>query len=185
MKRLTTAKKNWVKYAIGFAVCFAVRLIPFRPPNVEPVMTANMPFSKRFGYIGGFAFGFLSIALFDVFTRKTGVWTLVTAIAYGLVGIGAAWFFKNRKSSVRNYATYSVIGTLAYDAATGLTIGPIFYAQPFMQALTGQIPFTLMHLAGNLAFSAILSPLLYSWVVENKSLETDTLILKLKSVLPS
>ena len=47
----SAAGKNWVKYAIGFVVCFAIRLVPFRPPNVEPVMTATMPFSKRFGWI--------------------------------------------------------------------------------------------------------------------------------------
>ena len=39
----SAAGKNWVKYAIGFVVCFAIRLVPFRPPNVEPVMTATMP----------------------------------------------------------------------------------------------------------------------------------------------
>ncbi|MBI2141189.1 hypothetical protein HYU16_02085 [Candidatus Woesearchaeota archaeon] len=184
MKEITLAKNNLAKYVIGFVACFAIRLIPFRPPNIEPVMTANMPFSKKFGYLGGFAFGFLSITLFDLFTKKAGIWTLITAAAYGAVGIGAAWFFKSRKSSVKNYAIFSVLGTLAYDAATGLTIGPLFFAQPFVQAVTGQIPFTLLHLAGNLAFSVTLSPLLYSWVVENRSLETEALISKLKSELP-
>ena len=184
MKKLAIAKKNWIKYAIGLVACFAIRLIPFRPPNIEPVMTANMPFSKRFGYFGGFIFGFLSILLFDVFTGKLGMWTWITAVAYGLVGIGAAWFFKNRKSSSKNYAVYAVIGTLFYDAATGLTTGPLLFSQPFIEALTGQIPFTLMHLAGNLAFSITLSPLLYKWVVENQNLETDAVVLKIKSVLP-
>ena len=180
----SAAGKNWVKYAIGFVVCFAIRLVPFRPPNVEPVMTATMPFSKRFGWIGGFVFGFLSILFFDFFTQKVGMWTLVTAAAYGMVGVGAAWFFGKRKSTAKNYVVYAVIGTLAYDAATGLSVGPLFFNQPFIEALTGQIPFTIAHLAGNIVFSLTLSPLIYRWVVDNKSLETDALILRLKSLLP-
>ncbi len=43
--------KNWAKYAIGFVTCFTIRLIPF---------------SKRFGWLGGFLFGFLIILLFDI-----------------------------------------------------------------------------------------------------------------------
>ena len=157
--------------------------LPFRPPNVEPVMTTTMPFSKRYGYLGGFAFGFHSIVLFDFFTGKVGMWTWITAAAYGLVGAGSAWYFIKRKSSARNYAVFSIIGTLAYDAATGLSVGPLFFHQPLIEAFTGQIPFTLIHLAGNLFFSVTLSPLLYKWVVENETLETDKLAEKMKEMV--
>lgn len=64
-----------IKFIIGWGIVFAVRLIPFRAPNVEPVMTTLMPFSKCFGMVGAFVFGFLSIALYDVATREVGVWT--------------------------------------------------------------------------------------------------------------
>ena len=70
----------------------------------------------------------------------------------------------------KNYVLFAVIGTLFYDAVTGLTIGPLLWGQPFMVALIGQIPFTLLHLAGNITFAVVLSPLLYTWVVENKQL---------------
>jgi len=40
-----------------------------------------------------------------------------------------------------------------------------------MLALTGQISFTLMHLAGTVVFSTLLSPVLYLWVVRNEALE--------------
>ncbi|MEK7107312.1 MAG: hypothetical protein AAB899_03955, partial [Patescibacteria group bacterium] len=53
------------------------------------------------------------------------------------------------------------------------TIGPIFQGQPFMVALTGQIPFTLMHLLGTVVFATLLSPSLYRWVVTNESLEVS------------
>ena len=165
-----------LKFIIGWIVVFAIRLIPFRPPNVEPVMGTLMPFSKKYGVAGGFMFGFLSIALFDLATGAVGIWTLITGVSYGLLGVGAGFFFKNRESSVLNYVKYAIVGTIAYDAATGLTIGPIFYSQPFMDALTGQISFTLLHLLGNIVIAAGVSPLLYRWVVANGKLELPVIL---------
>lgn len=151
--------RNWTKFLIGWAAVFLTRLLPFRPPNVEPVLATLMPFAKEFGAGGGFVFGFLSITLFDAFVGKVGIWTLITGAAYGLVGAGAALFFKNRQASALNFLAYGVIGTILYDAATDLTIGPLFWGQPFWEALTGQIPFTLLHLAGNIVLSMGASPL--------------------------
>src|SRR3989344_5152466 len=94
---------GFMKFVIGGAVVFAIRLVPFRAPNVEPVLATLMPFSKRYGAIGSFLFGALSIVLFDVATMKVGIWTLVTALAYGLVGIGSYIFFRTRASSRANY----------------------------------------------------------------------------------
>ncbi|MBP9749598.1 MAG: hypothetical protein KBD21_02615 [Candidatus Pacebacteria bacterium] len=159
-----------LKYLIGLVIVFALRLFPFRPPNVEPVLATAMPFAKHFGAWGGFLFGSLSIVLFDAVTSGWGVWTLITALAYGVLGAGAHYFFKYRESTVRNYVVFAIFGTLFYDAVTGLTIGPLVWGQPFMVALVGQIPFTLMHLAGNTAFAALLSPVLYRWVVTNRRL---------------
>ena len=173
-------KTSWLKFIIGWIVVFVIRLIPFRPPNVEPVLGTMMPFSKRYGLIGGFVFGFLSIALFDVATGKVGIWTLITAVAYGLLGVGSGFFFKRRDSSMWNYLQFAIIGTIAYDVATGLTIGPIFYGQPFTDALVGQISFTLLHLLGNAVIAVGVSPLIYRWVVVNEKLEPASLVGKLK-----
>ncbi len=168
--------KNWLKFLLGFSICLILRLIPFRPPNVEPIMATQMPFSKAYGKIYGFLFAFLSIFLFDVLTGKLGSWTLVTAFAYGFLALWAAYYFKNKESTSINYVKFSIMGTLAYDIVTGLSIGPIFFQQPFMQALIGQIPFTMMHLVGNIGFAAIASPLIYGFVVENKKLELNNII---------
>ncbi len=156
-----------LKYFLGFAIVFAVRLLPFRPPNVEPVLATAMPFAKHFGAWGGFLFGSLSIVLFDAVTSGWGVWTLITALAYGVLGAGAYFFFRTRESTTRNYVIFALFGTLFYDAVTGLTIGPLVWGQSFMVALVGQIPFTLMHLAGNITFAAVFSPAIYRWVVVN------------------
>ncbi len=143
------------------------RLIPFRAPNVEPVMATLMPLSKTYGKVMVFIFGFLSIVLFDSITSGFGIWTLVTAVAYGLLGLGASYYFKNR-SGWKNYALYAVVATIIYDAVTGLTIGPLFFHQSFMVSLVGQIPFTILHLLGNVSFAIVLSPVIEGWLAREE-----------------
>ncbi len=130
-----------------------------------------MPFSEQFGAVPGALFAGASIVFYDVLTGAVGVWTLVTAGAYMVVAAGATVFLRGNRGDVRGYMLYAVIGTIAFDALTGLTIGPIFYGQPFGEAFAGQIPFTLLHLLGNLVFAAVLSPLLYRWVAGNPVLD--------------
>lgn len=156
--------KNWIKYTITFITVIAFRLIPFRAPNVEPIMATIMPTGKIYGKFMAFIFGFLSIVLFDAITSGFGIWTLITALAYGALGVGATYFFKNR-SGWKSYASYAVIATIFYDAVTGLTLGPLFFHQSFMVSLVGQIPFTVLHLIGNVSFAIVLSPVLEKWLV--------------------
>lgn len=160
-----------LKYIIGWAVVFIFRLIPFRPPNVEPVMATLMPFSKKYGAIVGFAFAFLSIFLFDLVTSGIGMWTWITACAYGALGLWAYYYLRNKKGTAKDFVTFSIFGTLIYDAITGLSIGPLLFGQSFMEALIGQVPFTVWHLAGNIAFAAIISPAFYRWIVQSEKLE--------------
>lgn len=161
------------KFILGWLVVFAVRLIPFRAPNIEPVLAVAMPFSKKYGAVGGFLFGSLSVLIFDIATGKLGQWTLITAAAYGLVGALSYFYFRKRESSRRNYVIFGIAGTIFYDAVTGLSIGPLFFGQPLNEAFFGQISFTLWHLLGNVSFALILSPAIYRWVVENKLLEVS------------
>jgi uncharacterized membrane protein len=161
---------GWLKFAIGWSAVFLFRLIPFRPPNFEPMLATVMPFSKRYGLAGSFLFGFLGIVLFDAVTSGWGMWTAVTAVCYGLLGIAAHYFFKNRGTSVKNFLLFGIPGTIAYDAVT-MMIGPVFSRQSFAVALAGQIPFTLMHLLGTVTFSVLLSPLVYRWIVRNDAFE--------------
>lgn len=164
--------KNWFKFVLGFVVCLLIRLIPFRPPNIEPIMATVMPFSRAYGKGAGFLFAFGSMVLFDLLVGKVGIWTFITAIAYGLVGLGATVYFKNKKNTAWNYAKYAIISTILFDAVTGFTIGPIFFGQPFVAAVIGQIPFTALHLLGNISFALVLSPALYTFVIQNKNLES-------------
>ncbi len=159
-----------LKFIIGWTAVFLFRLIPFRPPNFEPMLATVMPFSKRYGPVGSFLFGFLGIVLHDAVTSGWGSWTWVTAVCYGLLGLAAHYFFKNREASVKNFLLFGIPGTIVYDAIT-MFIGPVFGHQSVAVALVGQIPFTLMHLLGTITFSILLSPALYRWVINNKSHE--------------
>jgi len=159
-----------LKFIIGWTLVFLFRLIPFRPPNFEPMLATVMPFSKRYGLLGSFSFGFFGIVLFDAITSGWGMWTAVTAVSYGLLGVGAYYFFKNREASVKNFVIFGVPMTVLYDAAT-MTAGPLFTGQSWAVALIGQIPFTLMHVLGTVVFATLLSPALYRWVVQNEALE--------------
>lgn len=159
---------DWTKIILGFVLCLVFRLVPFRPPNIEPLLATQMPFSKVYGPLVGFSFAFLSIVLFDVVTGRVGMWTLVTAFAYGALGIWSIFFFKKREMKRINFVKFSIIGTLFFDAVTGLTVGPLFFGQPFIIALVGQIPFTILHLIGNVAFAFVMSPLIYKYISTSK-----------------
>lgn len=172
-------KKNWFKYIFAFVAVLLVRLIPMRAPNLEPIMAAQMPFGRVYGGVASFIFGAASIVVYDSFTSGIGIWTLVTAVAYGLLGLGAGAFFKNRTGRA-NYVKYTIVATIAYDLVTGLSIGPIFFGQSLISAFVGQIPFTLLHLLGNVAFAIVLSPVIEMWAVKESNVEVPVLVPKLK-----
>lgn len=163
MQKFLTKIPN-IKYFIILAAGIAVRFLPIKAPNIEPVMASTMPLAKKYGRVSAFAFGFLSMVLFDVIDGEVGAWTWVTAVVYGAIGLAAAYYFKNKSNRPLNYLKFSIISTLAFDALTGLTIGPIFYGQTFMVALIGQIPFTAIHLLGNGILAIALSPAIAYWL---------------------
>lgn len=172
---MNTNKKNYSKFSLKFSLalilCLLVRLIPFRVPNIEPILATTMPLGKVYGALTGFSFAILNILLYDLITGTLGVQTFFTAGAYGLLGLGAASYFRKNKSSVRNYVSFAIIGTLFFDALTGLTVGPIFFHQSFFGSLSGQIPFTALHLLGNVAFAVILSPAIYNYLIQDRRKE--------------
>ena len=169
---MQTHNKNWLSFTVGFIVCLFIRLLPFRPPNIEPILATQMPFSKVYGAYAGFLFAFLSIVAYDLITSTLGQWTFITASTYGVLGIISSLYFKKFKASRLNFAIFAVFGTLFFDAVTGLSIGPLFFGQSLHSAVVGQIPFTSWHLLGNVSFALTLSPALYRLIASNKKTET-------------
>ncbi len=167
-------KKNWLKFSLTLILCLLVRLIPLRAPNVEPILAATMPMSHAYGASVGFSFAVLSILLYDVLTGTLGMQTFFTVFAYGTIGLWAAHYFKNHKANTGGYMRFAIIGTLFFDALTGLTVGPIFFHQSFFESLVGQIPFTALHLSGNIALAFILSPAVYDFLVKERKKKSSS-----------
>ncbi|MBU0999245.1 hypothetical protein KKG24_02985 [Patescibacteria group bacterium] len=166
--------KNYFKFFLGLILCLLVRLIPFRAPNVEPILATMMPFSKVYGAFVGFSFAVLSILLYDIVTGTLGIQTFFTAIAYGILGLWAARYFSAQKcvpggkKDKWGYVRFAIFGTLFFDAFTGLSVGPIFFHQSFFGSLVGQIPFTALHLLSNVVFAFALSPTIYNFLIRKK-----------------
>ena len=80
---------------------------------------------------------------------------------------------------------FSIVGTLIYDAITGIGTGMLFFNQSFMTTFLGQIPFTLYHLAGNVVLSILVSPALYKWVLDNPKMQTHYVLKKFKTIVPN
>ena len=179
---MQTFTQKWLKFIIGFTACLLVRLLPFRPPNIEPILATQMSFSKAYGPVPAFIFAFFSIVVYDLVTQTLGIWTFLTASTYGVIGVGAYFYFKKYKANAWGFASFSVIGTLFFDAVTGLSVGPLFFHQSFQGALWGQIPFTLWHLLGNVSFALVLSPAIYRLLIQNRKYGVTPFINKFKSV---
>lgn len=175
-------KTGGIKFALGWLTVFLIRAIPFRPPNFEPMLSVVMPYSKKYGILSASLFGFLGILVFDIISQKVGMWTWITAVSYGLLGAASYYYFLNRESSTLNYVKFGIVGTILYDAVTGLSVGPLFFGQSFAEAFIGQIPFTLWHLAGTVVFSVLFSPAIYKYIVTSETLKIPIFV---KKYLPS
>lgn len=154
----------WLKSAIVFLGVLAVRLMPLRAPNVEPILAAVMPLSKRGSALLAVVFPVLSIVLYDLATAGIGSWTFVPALTYGIVGAASYAYFRTHRASTGNFVGFSIAGILFFDAVTGVIAGPLLYGQSFAVALAGQIPFTALHLVSGVVFAALVSPVLHRWL---------------------
>jgi hypothetical protein len=164
--------KGKFKILIIFVGCLLFRLLPLRAPNVEPIMASIMPLGpacagrRRYGTLVGFLFGFLSIFLYDAVTHF-GSWTWVAGITYGLIGAVSAWYFSKAKASILNFTVFAFVATIVFDFVTGVLFAPMF-GQTVFSALVLQVPFTVLHLAGNIGFALTLSPILSRWIASEK-----------------
>jgi len=147
-----------LKFACGLALCILIRVFSLAP-NIEPIMGFAMPFAKKYGKYAGLVFALLALVAIDFFTKRIGLWTVYTGIAYAVVGYAAGWFFTARKASRKNFLFFSIAGTLFFDTTTALLFGWQFN-QTLAVTLIGQVPFTLNHLLGNAAFALLVSPAL-------------------------
>lgn len=174
---MTSSREKFFKFFSAIVLCLLARLVPARVPNVEPIMATVMPFGKAYGALYAVVFTTSSIILYDTITHTLGVNTIFTLLAYGLIALWSAAYFKKNNGGVYSYVKFSIMGTLAFDAMTGPTIGPIFFHQSFLGSIIGQIPFTLLHLLGNIIFAILLSPAIDKILIKKKSEQQEKSII--------
>lgn len=114
----------------------------------------------------GFAFGFFSVIFYDLLTNF-GIWTWIVAITYGLIGALSYFYFKKYQASRKNFVFFAFSATIVFDLITGVLFAPIF-GETILNAFVLQIPFTVLHLAGNIGFAFFLSPILNKWLLSEE-----------------
>ncbi len=156
---MNTYKKQGLSLLAHVTGCLSMRFIFnafLMVPNIEPLYACSVLVGWKHTYVHTFLFSVLSITIFDFLTARIGSWTIVTGILYGLLGAATVKFSQHNKkistenSRLLNLLGFTIIGTLMYDFLTGCVFGPLMFNQPFLEAVVGQIPFSVLHILGNL-----------------------------------
>ena len=130
----------------------------FCASGIEPLTDMLIWLTGRFSRTFCFMFIAVHTTIFDALTCGTDVHTCGVIVVYGII---TCVLFSVRARLHTPPALISTVcaTTIAFDALTGLTIGPLLFDQPFMHALIGQIPFTCARIIGNclIAFGYVVS----------------------------
>lgn len=166
---------------VSLGVTTALRFVRLFPNN-DPIMAVMLPCSKR-GRVAAVAFPVAAMVLFDVLSRRVGVWTAVTAGTYGILGLAFAHVYRSLARRGRNVGTGTflvsgIAGVLVFDFVTGPVMSSLLFRMSFGQAFIGQIPFTLWHLASVSAYAVVVSPAL-DWALREIERGRDWMVNRL------
>lgn len=153
--------------AILTSTTIVSRLILAPLPNIKPVVFFTL-FSGIFaGPVVGFLVGFLSMAITDMLYFGSGVWTMVTAPAMGVVGLLGSFFVKfGGETSRFNLFTLGFFVTLFYDLFTSAALAYIFnysiIVAVIMLFFPSPYPFGPVHEFVNATLASIVIPEIFS-----------------------
>ncbi|MAG22455.1 MAG: hypothetical protein CL943_04105 [Candidatus Diapherotrites archaeon] len=135
-----------LRYVGGLVFCNFYRLLRIFPNN-DPILGFALPFGKRDKPWQAALFAALAMVSFDFITGMIGMWTIGTALSYGLITLLFGYYFKGQKTvGLKKYAGSSIVAVLLFDFLTGPVMSSALFRIPFEIAFLGQIPFTMMHL---------------------------------------
>lgn len=151
-------------FGLGLAASSLLRFASLFPNN-DPIMAIAMPYAKHKKRWMAIGFPILAMSLFDCLSAEVGVWTIVTAATYGLLGVGFSVLYGRRAARGRRigpltFLVSGVAGVLVFDFITGPIMSSVLFRITFTQAFVGQIPFTLWHLASVSAYALVISPVI-------------------------
>jgi hypothetical protein len=152
-----------LKSLLLWVLCLGVRLAPWRPANVEPILACLLPLSRRAHLWVSLVFPASLLLAQDVVQGALGIWTPWTMLAYSLCGL-AAWAVR---SSVRQHwfmdAALGAALALTFDVLT-LPMGPLLWGQSWVETVVGQVPFSLRHALGAAVSCGLTSTVLQRWL---------------------
>ncbi len=176
MNKKSLEKSNLFKLVLSMIIANGIRLLKIIPNN-DPIMSMALPFSRRSSVLTSFMFPFVTMVSFDFITGYVGVWTAVTAVTYGLIGLAFRYFLKDRKNvNLKTYLGLGIVGVLVFDFITGVIATPFLFGGTFEESFVGQIPFTAMHLLTTCFFIIIVTPLLDKEVLLNRHLDDSRVL---------
>ncbi len=154
---------GFLVFGLGLGVSSLLRFASLFPNN-DPIMAVVLPYAKNRKRWLAISFPILAMVLFDLLSGKVGSWTAVTALTYGFLAWGFSVLYKRqtdrgRRIGVLTYLLSGVAGVLVFDFVTGPIMSSALFGLTFREALVGQVPFTLWHLASVSAYSVIVSPI--------------------------
>ena len=157
-----------VIFAVGLGVSTALRWVRFFPNN-DPIMAVTLPYARR-GRVSAVLFPVAAMALFDLLSGRIGIWTLVTAGTYGLIGFGFSFLYaglaaRGRRVGRGTYLLSGAAGVLVFDFVTGPVLSSALFHLSFAQAAVGQVPFTLRHLLSVSLYAVLVSPVV-DWTLD-------------------
>lgn len=152
----TVSSRRTVLIAVLVALSVVGRMIPlFKPITAITVLAAIY-----LGAESGFAVGALS-ALISNFYFGQGPWTSFQMLAWGLIGLFAAWLSCPLKKSRVLLLTYGLCSALLYSAL--MDVWTVLWASAsitpslYLAALVTALPHTLLYAVSNVIFLALLA----------------------------
>lgn len=156
------------------ALAIALKLPILSIPNIEFLTFVIFSSGFLLGSIGGLLVGVISMSIYTTLISPYGLPPLPIALAQifsmalvGLAGGVVSVFIKTAagrdpRSNTLLFAAvvgfFGLILTAIYDLLTNLAVA--FVMGQFLPVMFAAIPFTLIHIASNLAIFAVLSPVL-------------------------
>ena len=150
---------NGLILVVAWLTCLAIRL-SFSPLlYLDPFPGVFLLINRQLKGVNGFLFIASQFFCFDYLTNALGIWTILIAIAYSAIEFGLNHYTRQHSYTLSNGLLYTAIAVLSFDCIS-MTIGPLFFQQPLLSAVIGQIPFTLEHLVRASIFTTALNMLL-------------------------
>jgi LytS/YehU family sensor histidine kinase len=153
--RFRNLSSSWLA---GISASTKAAINYFAHLGVDPVMLFVLSGALVYGPVYGFFLGVSIMVIADFLVGLVGLWTVYTALAFGLVGIlaGVIGMFKKQFKRIE-LAGMAFVFTLLFDAIA-MTAFAWQFGIPLAAATVSQVPVTIIHLTCNTLLAFVFAP---------------------------